>query len=100
MFKKLRTRKKTIFCTIQMLVKKVLSRYLLLQKIYRTAEDFYESRYDEPLTKVPTFLNNQFLQIYWESKKTQNKGIKSINAPINILECVHNYLILVQIIFI
>ena len=55
MFKKLLELEKRLFSApYRWLVKKGIVTILVTsKKIYRTAEDFYESRYDEPLDESP-----------------------------------------------
>ena len=55
MFKKLIELEKKIFSApYKCLVKKgVVTILVTSKKIYRTAEDFYESRYDEPFDQSP-----------------------------------------------
>jgi|TARA_Y100000996_G_scaffold389391_1_gene349765 hypothetical protein len=55
MFKKLIELEKKIFSApYRWLIKKgVVTILVTSKKIYRTAEDFYESRYDEPFDQSP-----------------------------------------------
>ena len=55
MFKKLLELEKRLFSApYRWLVKKGIVTILVAsKKIYRTAEDFYESRYDEPFVQSP-----------------------------------------------
>ena len=81
MFKKLLELEKRLFSApYRWLVKKGIVTILVAsKKIYRTAEDFYESRYDEPFDQSPNvpYLINSYKSI---GRVRENHKIKVLEV--------------------